>query len=102
MPRGKTANVGDVRIAPNGYHYTRTIKGWRLTHHVKAEEYIGRPLKENERVEFVGKDKLDFSEENIRVTIQGRGSLRRRKAQLEARIHELQVELEEIKKQLLA
>ena len=101
MPRGKTAEVGDTRTAPNGYHYTKTDAGWRLTHHIAAEQYIGRPLKENERVEFVTKDRLNFEENNIRVVIQGRGSLRRRKAQLEARIRELQAELDDVKKELL-
>jgi hypothetical protein len=101
VPRGKTAKVGDTRIAPNGYHYTRTENGWRLTHHIRAEQYIGRPLRENERVEFVTKDRLDFSEGNLHVTLQGRGSLRRRLAQLEARIAELTAERDEVRTRLL-
>ena len=101
MPRGQKAREGDTRVAPNGYHYTRTATEWRLTHHIHAERYLGRPLREGERVEFVGKDKLDFSEGNIKVTVQGRGSLRRRKAQLEARIRELQAELDEVNKEIM-
>lgn len=101
MPRGKKAQAGDTRVAPNGYHYTKTEKEWRLTHHIVAEkEILGRPLRENERVEFVsGKTNLDPS--NIRVVVQGRGSLRRRKAQLEERIRELTVELEAVNAELL-
>lgn len=93
MPRGKASAIGDTRIAANGYHYTKAEKGWRLTHHIIAErEILGRPLRENERVEFIdGRTLLDAS--NIRVTVQGRGSLRRRKAQLEERIRELSAEL---------
>lgn len=93
MPRGKASNIGDTRVAANGYHYTKTEEGWRLTHHIVAErEILGRPLRENERVEFInGRTILDAS--NIRVTVQGRGSLRRRKAQLEERIRELSAEL---------
>jgi hypothetical protein len=101
MPRGKAAQVSDTRTAPNGYHYTRTTKGWRLTHHIYAEKYIGRPLREDERVTFKGKDKTDFSEENLEVSIQGRGSLHRRKAQIEARIAELQAELEDVVKRIM-
>jgi len=101
MPRGRAAKVGDTRVAPNGYHYTRTEKEWRLTHHIEAEKILGRPLRENERVEFKTKNKLDFSPENLHVTIQGRGSLRRRKAQLEDRIRELQAELDEVSRELL-
>jgi hypothetical protein len=100
MPRGKAAEVGSTRVAPNGYHYTRTKNTWRLTHHIWAEKYLGRPLREGERVEFVGKDKTDFSEENLRVTQQGRSSLRRRKAVLEERIRELQAVLEDVNKEL--
>jgi hypothetical protein len=101
MPRGTKSADGDTRTSPNGYHYTKQNNKWRLTHHIYAEKYLGRPLNEDERVEFVGKNKTDFSEGNIRVVIQGRGSLRRRKAQLEARIRELQGELAEVEKELM-
>ena len=101
MARGKAAVDGATRTAPNGYHYTKEGGKWRLTHHIWAEHYLKRPLRDGERVEFVGKDKTDFSEDNIRVVVQGRGSLRRRKAQLEARIKELQAELEEVEKELM-
>lgn len=101
MARGKTANVGDTRIAPNGYHYTKTEDGWRLTHHLVAEKMLGRPLREDERVRFKTGNKLMLNPTNIEVVPKGRGSLRRRKAVIEARIEELQAELEEITAELM-
>lgn len=108
MARGKASEVGDTRISQNGYHYTKVENrgdgkpGWRLTHHLKAEEYLGRPLKESERVSFKTGNKLDFSRGNIIVSEKGQGSIRRRKAQVEARIAELQAELDGINEELAA
>ena len=101
MPRGKEATIGDTRVSPNGYHYTRTEAGWRLSHHIVAEEMLGRPLNDGERVRFKSKNKLDLSEDNIEVVLKGKTSLRRRKAQLEARIEELQAELRYVNNELL-
>lgn len=101
MPRGQKSKIGDERTAPNGYHYTRTAEGWRLTHHIVAERILGRPLRQNERVEFKDRDRSNLTDENIHVTIQGRGSLRRRRAQLQERIRELQAELEDVERELL-
>jgi hypothetical protein len=100
MPRGKTAEIGDTRVAPNGYHYTRTEGGWVLTHHLAAEKLLGRPLRAEERVKFKSKDKTNFSPSNIEVILKGKSSLRRRKAQLEARIEELQAELKYVNNEL--
>jgi hypothetical protein len=100
VARGTAAEVGAVRISANGYHYTKTAdQGWRLTHHIVAEEKLGRPLREDERVHFIGK-KTDLSPGNIKVVEKGTGSIRRRKAQLEARIAELQGELDEINREI--
>jgi len=106
MARGSSAPLGSTRISANGYHYTKAVdpstnkECWRLTHHIIAEQHLGRPLREDERVHFVGK-KSDLSWGNIQVVERGRGSLRRRKAQIEARVAELQAELDEINKELL-
>ena len=106
MARGKAANIGDTRVAPNNYHYTKVEDDgtgkpvWRLTHHIIAEQKLGRKLREDERVTFIG-SRRDLSPENIRVVEKGRGSLRRRAAQIEARIAELQAELDEINHELL-
>lgn len=67
MARGKNAKVGDTRTAPNGYHYTRTKKGWRLTHHIVAEDKLGRPLRKDERVYFVDGDRTNIIEDNLHV-----------------------------------
>lgn len=100
MARGKKANVGDERVAPNGYAYIRTETGWRLKHHVIAEEQLGRPLRVDERVVFHDGDRKNLKPSNIRVMLKGKASLRRRKAQLEARIEELKAELDDINQQI--
>lgn len=101
MARGQKANVGDKRVAPNGYHYTRTESGWRLTHHLVAEKKLGRPLHTDEGVYFVDGKRHNLSPDNISVREKGRGSLRRRLAQLDDRIRELTAERDAIQKQLL-
>lgn len=104
MPRGKESQIGDTRVSPNGYHYTRTESGWRLTHHLVAERILGRPLEPDERVQFKdSKKRLDVAnmEKNIDIILKGKSSLRRRKAQLEARIAELQAELEYVNNEIL-
>jgi hypothetical protein len=52
MARGRTANPGDTRVSPNGYHYTKTDKKWELTHRLTIERHLGRPLAEDERCKF--------------------------------------------------
>lgn len=100
MGRGKTAQVGATRISKNGYHNTKTETGWRLTHHLTAEKKLGRPLEENEIVQFVGSKTKPYDVNNVRVIIKRTSSLRKRKAQLEVRIAELQEELEYVNDQL--
>lgn len=105
MARGQEVPVGSVRVSANGYHYTKVEDdgsgkpGWRLTHHLVAEKKLGRKLLPNERVSFVDK-KTDLRPKNIVVTQQGTSSLRRRKAHIEAKIQELQAELDEINQEL--
>lgn len=93
MARGRNATVGDTRVAPNGYHYTRTEEGWRLTHHIVAEKKYGRKLTEGERVVFLNGKRNDLSPSNVEIRQQAATNLRRRQAQLEVRIEELQAEL---------
>lgn len=100
MARGKAASVGDTRVSANGYHYTRTETEWRLTHHIIAEQKLGRPLADDERAVFVDKDRRNLHPTNIFVAKRGKSNLRRRRAQIEARIDELQGELAWIEKQL--
>lgn len=100
MARGKEAPVGTKRTSPNGYEYTKTETGWRLSHHLVAEKKLGRPLARDERVKFKTKDKTNLSPDNIEVIIKGKSSLRRRKAMIEARIEELKAELAYIDREL--
>ena len=102
MSRGKGVEVGSTRVAQNGYHYTKTDnKGWRLTHHIVAEDHIlGRELKPGERVIFKTNNKTDLRPENIEVIQQGKSSVRKRRAVVLARIADLQAELAELNKEL--
>ncbi len=93
MARGAAAKEGDTRIAKNGYHYTRTAIEWRLTHHIIAEEKYGRKVNtEKERVVFVDGKRDNLIPSNIEIREQGKTSTKRRIAQIEARILELEAE----------
>lgn len=96
MTRGQKANVGDTSINANGYHNTRVEEGWRLTHHIIMEETLGRKLRPNERVVFKDGKRDNLDPSNIVVSTSARGSLRRKKAQLEERIRELQAQLDDV------
>jgi HNH endonuclease len=101
VTRGQASKPGDTRTAPNGYHYTRTEKEWRLTHHLIAEQVLGRNLAEDERVTFKDKDRKNLNPANIVVSKVGRGSARRRIAQIDARIAELQAQKDELLRSLV-
>lgn len=97
MARGKKARIGDTRTSANGYHYTRTERGWELTHRLTAERKLGRPLQDNERVRFVDGDRTNYGDpDNIEVYEVRKGSIAKRKAQLEARKEALEAELAEL------
>lgn len=100
MPRGQVTKVGVTRIAQNGYHYTKTIDGWRLTHHIIAEEKYGIKVTSEHLVRFADGKRRNLSPSNIEVVQKGRSSLRRRRAIIEARMDELKAELEMIDKEL--
>lgn len=97
MARGQEEEIGHVRVSKNGYSYTKILdeKGkpyWRLTHHIVAEKKLGRPLKEDERVAFVGKPS-DLSPGNIKIKKKALPPLDRRINTLRDRIADLQDEL---------
>ncbi len=95
VPRGATAEEGATNVAPNGYHYTKQGGKWRLTHHITAEATLGRSISPEERVEFIDKDRKDpYEADNIRVVKKNKGTNARKRAQLEARIQEMQAQLE--------
>lgn len=112
MARGAASAVGDTRTAKNGYHYTKVGEdhgcndpsdaGWMLTHHLTAERVLGRHLEVDEMVQFVDKKyKSDpYNPDGIRVIKKRTGSLRKRKATIEAKIADLQGELNQINKEL--
>lgn len=95
--RGQTAKVGDTRVSKNGYHYTKCATKWRLTHHIIAEQKLGRVLKENERVIFGEGGKRDLSPDNVLIIEKGSGTIARERARLAARIQELTAQLNELK-----
>lgn len=102
MGRGQTAEVGATRTSANGYHYTKTKdRGWVLTHWLTAEAKIGRQIGAEEQVRFKDpKNRDPYEADNIIVIAKRKGSLRSRKAVVEARIAEYQAELDEINKAL--
>ena len=95
--RGVRSEPGETMVSRNGYHYTRTEDKWELTHHLIAEEQLGRPLSGDERVVFVDGDKTNLKPTNIQVKRKTTSSLRRKEAQLVARIAELQGQLEDVR-----
>ncbi len=101
MARGRQAKVGDTNVSANGYHYTRTKSGWQLTHRIIAEEILGRPLYDDERVRFRDGDRNNLDPNNIEVYTKGSTTgrnrvsyLQKRLAQVEALRDELLAELE--------
>lgn len=101
MPRGQLANVGDVMVNKNGYHHTRTEDGWRLTHHLVAEEKIlGRMLRPGEQVRFKDGDRTNLHPENLEVIFTKTSSIRRRLARIESQLQDLQAEKEDLEEQL--
>lgn len=99
MPRGQQSKIGDENTSANGYKYVRTEEGWRLKHHIIAEEKLKRPIKPDETVRFKDGDRNNLSPDNIIVTPR-KTSLRGRIASLDSKIMELQAERARLQKQL--
>lgn len=96
MARGQKSEVGETRTAPNGYHYTRTDAGWELTHRLIIEDRLGRKLTPEERVRFVDGDRSNRDPDNLVVYEIREASRNRKRARIEARIEELQAQLNEL------
>lgn len=101
------APIGATRISQNGYSYTKVKddgeRQWRLTHHVRAEKTLGRPIDSSvERVIFIDGDRTNLKYDNIKVVTKGQGSLTKRRAELEERIRELQAQLDDVNQKLEA
>ena len=100
MARGMISSLGATNVSDNGYHYTKTEDGWRLTHHVIAEEKFGIKINGDVTVRFVDGDRANLDPDNIVLLAKGKGSLRKREAILLAKIHDLQAELQVVQKEL--
>jgi hypothetical protein len=97
MPRGKAAEIGDIKVNDNGYGYTKTERGWVATHQLLMERHLGRELEPGEYVSFkAGAPRHPALLENIELRRRGdkKTSNRHRLAQIDARIEELQAERE--------
>jgi len=95
MPRGVVSKDGDTTVSANGYHYTRVNGKYRLTHHIIAEQILGRPIERNETVSFADGDRTNLDPSNIKVTTR-KTSRMGRIAALDARIMELTVERDKL------
>lgn len=91
--RGKKSSVGDTRLSPNGYSYTRKVNGWLLTHRILVEEDLGRPLRYDERVSFRDGNRANLSLGNLEVRKVKESTKGKKRARIEARIEELQAQL---------
>lgn len=97
MTRGRQAKVGDTNVASNGYHYTRTATGWRLTHHIVAEKKYKRKIDSaKDHVVFIDKDRENLSPSNIEIRPRNVQSNAKKRARIIARIEELQAQLDEL------
>ena len=95
MSRGKPSKVGDTKVSPNGYHYTRIETGWELTGRVIGAQKLGRALRSNERIRFIDGNQLNLVPENVEVR-EVKTTPGAKRARLEARIEELQAQLAEL------
>lgn len=100
MPRGQTSHVGSTMVNKNGYHHTKTEDGWRLTHHILAEERLKRKLKPSEGVRFRDGDRTNLDPDNLEVVRKGQGSIKAQIAKLNERIRELTAQKTELEKRL--
>jgi hypothetical protein len=88
-------------IDPNGYIRVRDhtrVGGSVLKHRLVMERHLGRPLKKDEQVRFVG-SKLDMHIKNLRlVTTEGsRSDIVKKIQQKRRKIQELEQDIEDLK-----
>ena len=97
MPRGQKAEVGATRVAPNGYHYTKSDEyNWRLTHHIVMEEKLGRKLLPHERVLFMDGDRSNIEEDNLEIR-ETKGVVNAKKIEIRTKIAYLEAQLRDLK-----
>jgi hypothetical protein len=100
MARGRAAQDGDTFVNKNGYHHTRVAGEWVGTHRLVAAQKLGRPVGKDEYVSFKDGDRTNLDPGNIVIKKLGAASLRKRYAQLVARIDDAIGELEVVCKEL--
>jgi hypothetical protein len=93
---GARREDGSEYQAANGYWYRKVNGKWKLKHHIVAEEGLGRPLSQGERVIFLDKDRNNLDPSNIKV-VQKKSSKEDRIAYLESKIAMYQEELDELR-----
>jgi hypothetical protein len=98
--KGRSSKIGETRISPNGYHYTRISNKWELTGRLVAGKRLGRPLTERERVRYIDKDKLNNDPDNLIVYETTKTGTARKLAQLRARRDELNGRIELLEEEL--
>jgi hypothetical protein len=106
MPSEPRFPVGTVRPTKNGYWRVKLPNGkWQLQHIAIAEELLGRPLRENERVFFRNGIKKDPTANDIEVrlgTRESRTARSRRRRNLINHIEKLRSQLQEAEAELAA
>lgn len=95
--KGRKSEVGDTRVSKNGYHYTKTSTGWRLTHQIIAEERLGRGLGKTERIRFKDNDRKNLDPNNIEVFVTREKSIASQIASVEAKIDQLVSQLDDLR-----
>lgn len=97
MSRGFASAIGEERTSQNGYLYVKTPQGWRLKHLVIVERMLGRSLYPMERIRFKDGNKKNLDLDNLDVVVKKSKTVAARVAWLEAKIEELQAELDELR-----
>jgi hypothetical protein len=80
-------------VSANGYHYTKRDGKQRLTHHILAEEILGRPIDTtSEMVRFKDGNRTNLKIENIEIIPKNKASLRKRLAVVEEHLRQYTAE----------
>lgn len=88
--RGQKAKIGDESVNQNGYTYVKVEHGWRPKAHIIAEEKLGRPLHDDERVRFVDGNRDNFDPSNIEVYDKSKKGVVQQLTRVNQQIAELQ------------
>lgn len=86
VSKGKRSVIGDENVSANGYTYIKTASGWRLKHHIIAEQTLNRPLTKEDRVSFADNDRTNFAPDNILVARKAA----RNKSHHDRRVHRIE------------